>query len=134
MARLGGTPVDIGAILGYFALLWAACNPSNKCIALEASPRDIDILRRNVTRNRLERQITVVPFPAGTDQTGWGGLTLEENDRCMEVDVVRVDEVIRSNDLIAFLKVDVEGRISGLQWVVSGFSGLGSCGRFGTSR
>ncbi len=56
-ARQGGTLVDIGAILGYFALLWAGCNSSNKCIAFEASPRNIDLLRRNVNHNRLGGQI-----------------------------------------------------------------------------
>lgn len=121
LARQGGTLVDIGANLGYFALIWAACNPANKCIAFEASPRNVDILRRNVDQNQRQRQITVVPSPAGAapgklrfdigpaDQTGWGGLTLEENDRCIEVDVVRVDEVISSDDPIALLKVDIEG-------------------------
>ena len=43
------------------------------------------------------------------EQTGWGGLALTATDRCIEVDVVRVDEVITSNDPIAMLKVDTEG-------------------------
>ena len=87
----------------------------------------------------------MVPSPAGSasgklrfdigppDQTGWGGLTLVEIDRCIagftrgtawrpdpgltlveidrciEVDVVRVDEVISSDDPIALLNVDTEG-------------------------
>jgi hypothetical protein len=92
LARQGGTLIDIGANLGYFALIWAACNPANKCIAFEASPRNVDILLRNVNQNQFETQITVVPSPAGAaqgklwfdigppDQTGWGGLTLEENE------------------------------------------------------
>ncbi len=33
---------------------------------------------------------------------GWGGLTLEESDRCIEVDVVGVDEMIRSGPHINF--------------------------------
>jgi FkbM family methyltransferase len=121
LARKGGTLVDIGANLGYFSLLWAALNPRNKCIAFEASPRNIDLLRRNVSRNRLEAQIEIVPHAAGrspgkfqfdlgpAEQRGWGGLSLESGGRCTEVDVVRVDEVIRSTDSIALLKVDTEG-------------------------
>src|ERR1700712_2741202 len=35
MAQQGGTLIDIGANLGYFSLIWAACKPSNKCIAFE---------------------------------------------------------------------------------------------------
>ena len=121
MAQRGGTLVEIGTNLGYFALLWAACAPSNRCIAFEPSPRNVDFLRRNVARNGLDEQILVVPSAAGmepgrlrfdigpTDQNGWGGLTLDQNERCIEVDVVRVDDVIRSNDSIAILKVDTEG-------------------------
>ena len=32
-----------------------------------------------------------------------------ENERCIEVDVLRVDEVIRKHDPITLLKVDIEG-------------------------
>jgi FkbM family methyltransferase len=122
-AYRGGTMIDIGANLGYFALLWAASNPLNKCIAFEPSPGIIDILRRNVSRNRLENQIDVISSAAGSapgkfrfdigpgDQTGWGGFTLveETNASSTEVEVVRVDEMIRTDHPIALLKVDIEG-------------------------
>jgi FkbM family methyltransferase len=121
LGRKGGTMVDIGANLGYFTLLWAACNPANKCIAFEASPRNVEILRRNVSRNGLESQIEIVPCAAGAapgkfqfdlgppDQRGWGGLALAASDRSIEVDVVRADEAIPSNTQIALMKVDTEG-------------------------
>jgi FkbM family methyltransferase len=122
LARDGGTFIDVGANLGYFTLLWAASNPCSKCIAFEASPRNIDILRRNVTRNRLDAQVEVVPWAAGVtsgtlrfdigpaDQTGWGGFTLDEdNARSIEVNVVRVDEVVHPLEPIALLKIDIEG-------------------------
>jgi hypothetical protein len=85
LARRGGTLIDVGANLGYFPLLWAAARPDNKCVAFEASPRNIDLLRRNVARNGLGDRIAVIPHAAGAapgrlrfdvghdSQTGWGG-------------------------------------------------------------
>lgn len=54
LARQGGVLVDVGANLGYFPLLWAALNRENKCFAFEASPRNIPLLNRNISRNSLE--------------------------------------------------------------------------------
>jgi hypothetical protein len=65
--------------------------------------------------------ITVVPMAAGktqgtiqfdvgpADQTGWGGVTLERTQRSIEVNVVRVDEIVDRDTPIALLKVDIEG-------------------------
>lgn len=121
VGRHGGTMIDIGANLGYFSLLWAASNPANRCIAFEASPGNVELLRRNVIRNGLEDRITVVPYAAGReagqlsfdlgpeDQRGWGGFALASNERTIDVKVVRVDETVPANSRIAFLKVDTEG-------------------------
>jgi len=121
LARQGGTLIDIGANLGYFALLWTALNPQNKCIAFEASPRNIDIIQRNIDQSGLKKQVKLFPVAAGTSsgklrfdvgpthQTGWGGLTYENGANSIEVDVIRVDEVITSDEPITILKVDIEG-------------------------
>jgi FkbM family methyltransferase len=121
LARRGGTFVDVGANLGYYSLLWAAMNRENKVIAFEASPRNIDILRRNISRNGFESQIEVVPFAAGkvagilpfmlgpSEQTGWGGFAAADAVGVVEVRVVRVDEIVSADDPIAVLKVDIEG-------------------------
>src|SRR5262249_47723041 len=121
LARRGGTLADVGANPGYFSLLWAAENPTNRCIAFEAAPRNVEILRRNVGRNSFRAQIEVAASAAGftsgklrfdlgpADQTGWGGFASGEAGRAIEVDVVRVDEFIKSDEPIALLKVDVEG-------------------------
>jgi len=129
LARRGGTLVDVGANLGYFALLWAAQTPANGCLGLEASPRNIQILKRNVSRNGLQRRIEVMPLAAGArpgklrfdvgpiEQTGWGGFVLGEPSGSIDLDVVRLDEVVRSDRPIALLKVDVEGADA---WVLMG--------------
>ena len=60
LARRGGILIDVGANLGYYSLMWAALNPRNKCIAFEASPRNIEILRHNISTNGLDKQITLI--------------------------------------------------------------------------
>jgi len=121
LARKGGTMIDIGANLGYFSLLWAAGQASNRCIAFEVAPRNLQILGRNVTRNGMSEQIRIVPLAASDrsgpvlfdlgpeDQTGWGGIAQASGERQIEVEAVRLDEVVAADEKIALLKVDVEG-------------------------
>lgn len=121
LSQSGGLFVEVGANLGYFSLLWAAGNAANRCVSFEASPRNIDYLRRNVARNRLEDQVQVVPHAAGREagtlhfdvgpqeQTGWGGFASGESSRTIEVEVVRVDEIIPHDADVAMLKIDTEG-------------------------
>jgi len=121
LARRGGILVDVGANLGYFSLMWAALNRENKCIAFEASPRNIPLLNRNISQNRLESQIEVFPVAAGkeagrmsfnlgpVEQTGWGGFGIGSGGEGVDVDVVRIDQVVSSDKPIALLKVDIEG-------------------------
>ncbi len=121
LGRQGGRMIDIGANLGYFSLLWTSCHPGNRCIAFEAAPRNLEILRINVSRNGMEERIRIVPSAAAReqgklafdlgpeDQRGWGGITLEKSGRQIEVDAVRVDETVSGDEPIALLKVDVEG-------------------------
>lgn len=129
LARKGGTLIDVGANLGYFSLLWAAANPGNKCIAFEPSSRNIGILRRNIASNGFVSQIEVVPAAAGMapgrlrfdpgplEQTGWGGFVDGEAPRTIEVDVVRIDQVVPAGAPIAMLKVDIEGADA---WAIMG--------------
>ncbi|MCP9929783.1 FkbM family methyltransferase [Cyanobium sp. AMD-g] len=67
LAQRGGILVDVGANLGYFSLLWAALNKENRCVAFEASPRNIPILNRNIRQNGLESRIEVFPVAAGQE-------------------------------------------------------------------
>lgn len=121
LARTGGTFIDVGANLGYFTLVWAAARSENRCLAFEASPRNIDVLRRNIRRNGLASQIEVIPHAAGkspgklrfdpgpVDQTGWGGFAGDDATTGVEVDVVRIDDVVPVDSPVALLKVDIEG-------------------------
>lgn len=118
----GGTMIDVGANLGYFTLLWLAANSSNRCIAFEAVPRNVEILRSNISRNGLDEKIRIIPSAASDrsgkvffdlgpdDQRGWGGISLDNlNGRSIEVQAVRIDEAVPQDQHISLLKVDTEG-------------------------
>ncbi len=133
LGRRGGTMIDVGANLGYFALVWAAANPANRVVAIEASPRNVPILRRNVESNGLAGRVQVHAVAAGrepgrmrfdlgpTGQNGWGGLVGSGHGgapaaEVVEVDVARVDALVPDQP-IALLKVDVEGADA---WAIEG--------------
>jgi FkbM family methyltransferase len=121
LARQGGILVDVGANLGYFSLLWTIINPANRCYAFEASPRTIELLRRNLARNGVEDRVRLIPKAAGKeagrlsfdvgpqDQTGWGGITATPRGDTITVEVVRVDELVNDAADIALVKMDIEG-------------------------
>lgn len=121
LARTGGTLIDVGANLGYFTLLWVSANPTNRCIAFEACPRNITLLRRNIETNNFAEQVNLVPNAAGSasgrlyfdmgssEQTGWGGFAAASASNAIEVDVVRIDDVVPASHPVALLKVDIEG-------------------------
>lgn len=129
----GGLFVDIGANIGYFSLLWAAGGQNCRCLAVEAAPRNLDFLKRNIELNNLGDRVDVLPFAAGKaagsicfnvgppDQTGWGGVALSAGSETIEVNSVRIDSVLTSGELITLLKVDVEGADA---WALMGCDAL----------
>ena len=119
-AARGGLLVDVGANMGYFALVWAGINPTNRVVALEASPRNVEILKSNVSRNRCEDRVTIVAKAAGdhngtvtfdtgpAEQTGWGGIAAGDPENRIVVPMVRLDEELPDTE-IDVLKIDTEG-------------------------
>jgi FkbM family methyltransferase len=115
----GGTFVDVGANLGYFSLIWASASPSNKAYCIEPVSRNIDLLRKNISLNRLDDRIMVLPIAAGDKvglrsfdlgpdrETGHGGFA--QSDRGSNhilVPTMRLDDCF---DHIDVLKIDTEG-------------------------
>jgi FkbM family methyltransferase len=130
LAARGGLMIDVGANLGFFSLLWAAGHAENRCIAVEASPRTVPLLRANVQRNGLAARIEVHAIAAGhehgtlafelgpSDQTGWGGFAnASQYENTVVVDVVRLDDLVPTTQPIALLKIDTEGADT---WVLYG--------------
>jgi FkbM family methyltransferase len=121
-ASHGGMFVDVGANLGYFSMLWMGGRSSNRCVAIEASPRNVQLLRQNIKKNGCDDRVKVIAGAAGDasgqrkfdpgpkEQTGWGGLTGDTaNENTIEVGIQRIDEIFDPSERIALLKIDVEG-------------------------
>jgi len=131
LAKSGGLMIDVGANYGYYSCIWASLWPSNQVIAFEASPKNLAPLQKNIANNQLDQQIQIYPlalsnqvgtlsFNIGPDnQTGWGGLSKENNANTVEVEVTTLDEIMKHYDhqLISLLKIDVEGADT---WVLEG--------------
>jgi FkbM family methyltransferase len=128
-ARAGGLLVDVGANIGYMSLLWTAQSAEARAIAIEASPRVFPRLQANVAANQLMERVTTlnvaagrepgsVPFDLGPEeQTGWGGLAGSSSAGTINVDVVRLDVLLKDEPQIDVLKIDVEGADA---WVLMG--------------
>jgi FkbM family methyltransferase len=120
-ARQGGLLVDVGANFGYYSLLWAAARPDNRVFAIEASPRVLAKLTRNVRLNRLQDQVHIVQLaladrdgvgyfaPGPEAQTGWGGLTNNQDAATISTELARLDTRFASLPYIHVLKIDAEG-------------------------
>jgi FkbM family methyltransferase len=135
LSKLGGLMVDVGANYGYYSCLWASGNINNHVIAFEASPRNVEPLRFNITRNNLEKQITlenlalgrekgILPFTFKSDvQSGWGGLLNPNDQGEIEVQVIPLDDYFadRKDLTIDLLKIDTEGADT---WVLQGAENL----------
>jgi FkbM family methyltransferase len=115
--RPGKTFVDVGAHVGYFSVLGSkGVGPAGRVIAFEPEPRNLDLLRRNLARNRC-RNATVIPY-AVTSAPGWMSLKLDEENRGAHhlvppgeagttVRCVRLDDVLP--ETVDVVKVDAQG-------------------------
>jgi FkbM family methyltransferase len=103
--------VEVGANIGYFTLLYAACaDPAAGILCLEPEPDNLEELRRNIQVNGL-RNVRVLPVAASDeDRTvtlrgGINGVVGQGGD--LQVEAVRLDTAVEGP--VDFLKVDVEG-------------------------
>lgn len=117
----GATVVDVGANLGYFALLAArAAGQSGKVIALEPSPTSFELLLANVQLNNATN-VSVRPEAAG-DQAGnaelflfrqanWNSLVdLDETSvDSVVVQVLALDDLLADEQNVDVVRMDVEG-------------------------
>jgi FkbM family methyltransferase len=122
----GGVMYDVGANLGFFALVAARLvgAEEGRVYAFEPAPDNVEAIRRNAELNLLAN-IVVIPSAvssrAGTarlqivDDQSWS--KLEEygehpaTERVIEVETVTVDELVGRGELPppALVKIDVEG-------------------------
>lgn len=104
--------VDVGANIGYYALLFAHhVGPRGYIYCIEPDPTNLIELRANVAENSLERIVTVIPTAAGA----YDGMTRFEPglnshvvpQGSVEISVRKVDSLIPYK--VDLIKIDVEG-------------------------
>jgi len=119
--KLGDTFLDIGANVGYYAVLAAKLvGPTGLVIAVEADPNIAEILRKNLEANHLSNARVISGAAtdfAGTVRvgrapaSGWTGLYYATPEEWIDVPAFTVDGLSRSLGLnqVNVVKVDVEG-------------------------
>ena len=123
-----GSIIDIGANLGYYAvILGKLLRSSDKLIAFEANPQIIEMLNKNIAINGLQEDIKVfncalsdindqklklyIPFKAGSSAASLNKLHPDDTNNSIEITTQRLDDVtqIRNLESISLIKIDVEG-------------------------
>jgi FkbM family methyltransferase len=117
--QAGSVAIDVGAHIGYFTVLMARLAGRYGAVyALEPAQDNLQLLQRNVNRNRL-RNVTVIPSAAGnksmvrelrlgSNSDGYGFYTPEQATRgTVPVAQVRLDDL--SVGPVDLIKIDVEG-------------------------
>lgn len=142
------TVLEIGANIGYFLLMAADVLGERAWIeAIEPHPRNVEILRKNVSRNGLDEQVAVVEGAVGAEpgsgvlnvmpESNWhtvatdGGAhagaveTLDIDIRCVES---HLDEQGHTPEDVNVVRFDVEGYedeiLAGMQSVLEADSPL----------
>ncbi len=134
--RTGSVVLDIGALIGYYTLLFAkAAGPTGRVYAFEPEPHNYALLGRNVEINGYQN-VTLVNR-AVTDRTGSVRLFISEensgdhrsyassDDReSIEIQSVALDDYFRHLDIaIDVVKMDIQGgeyhALTGMQSLLS---------------
>jgi FkbM family methyltransferase len=129
MVRVGGRVLDLGSHIGTFALSAAAMG--RKVVAIEASPRNFELLAASIEANHFDSLRLV--HAAVSDRAGalrffangpFGHVAADGvNDGVVTVPALAVDDLLKTVgwDRVDFVKLDIEGsEIAGLL----GMSGL----------
>jgi FkbM family methyltransferase len=106
------TVVDVGANIGYYALMFRSfLGVNGQVICMEPDPTNLRELVATVSQNALDANITVLPI-AASDRDGVSAFQPGLNsyispDGVSKVAVVKVDSLTIKK--IDFIKIDVEG-------------------------
>lgn len=110
--RSGMTVIDVGANIGYYALMFSSFILDNgRIICFEPDPTNLRELRANVAANKLEGLVTIVPSAVGDldgmirFEPGLNSHIVADGSR--EVAITKIDSL--ALDKLGFMKIDVEG-------------------------
>jgi FkbM family methyltransferase len=113
LLKRGMTVVDVGANIGYYALLFArSAGHSARILCFEPDPENLAELRRNCSANNL-RNATVYEKAVGSfDGTvgltpGLNSIVANKEAGVLQIPIVKLDTEIQER--IDFIKIDVEG-------------------------
>ena len=116
----GATFVDCGANIGYYAVhAGRRVGMQGKVVAVEASPANAEVLRRNLTLNDVEATIVQAALSDGSgpatvriscDRGAFGRASVARHGGGgMEVPTVTLDEICQDLAVVDVLKLDLEG-------------------------
>jgi FkbM family methyltransferase len=126
-AKLGGSVIDIGANVGYYALvLGSLISGKDKLIAIEANPRVYSNLQKNISLNSMDDKVVLEnlllsdkeelvkfyePISSGSSAASLRNLHPEEDSVIQNIASARLDDLKSLNNLdcINLIKIDVEG-------------------------
>lgn len=122
LVQPGHTVIDLGANIGYYALLLARqVGPGGHVYAFEPDPGNLELLRKNIEANgynniTLEAKgVSDEPGSVSLFKENWNDATpsLWQSEHCttsVEVECVRLDDYFdTSTQRIDFIKMDIEG-------------------------
>ena len=131
----GMTGIDLGANIGYYALMEAQLiGAKGKIYAIEPAPDNIDLLKKNIKANGFEDRFLVSQYVVG-DRDGVGKLQMSAlsnrhsvssggEGNVVEIPMITLDTFMDQNNLspenIDFLRMDIEG------YEVMAFQGMGT--------
>lgn len=120
----GDTFVDVGANIGFFALLGASLvGPAGQVIAFEPNPANCDLLRRSAEANEFAGRIAIHPVAVaerrmelrfvteGIDSNGRLATPAEAaaQNELPSIEAVTLDETLAGLERLDVIKIDVEG-------------------------
>ena len=116
--------VDIGSNIGFFTIYALIKNPNSQILAVEANPKNFEILKNNIYENNLSDNVKVFncvvtskpglqPFYLSSN-SGWSSIYNErgaKNGKIIHVDSTSLSMLFENNKLnvIDLLKIDIEG-------------------------
>jgi FkbM family methyltransferase len=110
-----GALLDVGANIGYYALMLSAMSHAAPILCFEPEPDNLLELRRNVALNGLSGRVRVYPVALGeaegiTDlQRGMNSMVIEApSASSIKVEIVTFDDSFPEQP-VSFTKIDVEG-------------------------
>lgn len=125
LARPGDVFLDVGANQGYYTVkIGTQVGPTGRIFAFEPNPNIHRFLAENIEINALSLRTTAVAAAAGAvpgkavmvapeNYPGGAHVLLPEAGRArpdtIEIDVVRIDDIVPPDVVASLIKIDVEG-------------------------